>query len=227
MDLKKDVFRANKALVAHGLVVLTWGNVSGIDRKKGLVAIKPSGVPYDELKPEKMVVLDLQGNVVEGFLNPSMDAATHLMLYRKFPSIGAVVHTHSEWATIWAQAGKNIPALGTTHADYFSDAIPCTRPMTREEIGTNYEQETGQVIIETFRKRDPMNVPGVLVHSHGPFAWGRTPEEAVQNALALEQVAKMAFHTLMLNPGAKMEEHLRLFHFQRKHGPNAYYGQEY
>jgi len=227
MDLKKDVYKANGALVDHGLVILTWGNVSGIDRKKGQVVIKPSGIPVNELKPEKMVILDMEGNVVDGFLKPSMDAPTHLALYRKFPSIGSVVHTHSEWATIWAQAGRHIPALGTTHADYFSDDIPCTRPLTTKEIGTAYEAKTGNVIIETFKRMDPMNIPGVLVHSHGPFAWGRTPDEAVENALVLEKIAKLAYHTLMLNPAMVMDEHLRLFHFQRKHGPNAYYGQEY
>jgi L-ribulose-5-phosphate 4-epimerase len=224
--LKQQVLEANLELPRYGLVTFTWGNVSGIDRASGLVVIKPSGVPYEELKAEDLVVLDLEGNKVDGRLKPSSDTPTHLALYRAFPSIGGIVHTHSPWATSWAQAGRDIPALGTTHADYYYGAIPCTRRMTPEEIQGAYELETGNVIIETFRDRDPMQMPGVLVHSHAPFNWGKDPHDAVHNAVVLEEVAKMALHTYALNPAVPpMQQELLDKHFLRKHGASAYYGQ--
>ena len=196
-ELKKSVYEANMALQAHGLIVFTWGNVSGIDRGKGLFVIKPSGVPYEELKPSDMVVVDLTGKKVEGDMNPSSDTPTHLALYQAFPSIQGVVHTHSRWATIWAQAGRGIPAYGTTHGDYFYGEIPCTRRMTPEEIHGDYELETGNVIIETFVSQgmDPAFVPAVLVQSHGPFTWGKSAADAVHNAVVLEELAMMAWHT--------------------------------
>jgi len=225
--LKEAVLEANLELPKQRLVTYTWGNVSGICREKGLVVIKPSGVPYPELKLEHMVVLDLDGNQVEGKLRPSSDTPTHLVLYRAFSQIGGVVHTHSPWATSWAQAGRSIPALGTTHADYFYGEIPCTRDMTKEEIQGNYEAETGNVIVETFQGKDPMQVPGVLVKSHGPFNWGKDPHEAVHNAVVMEEVARMAFHTIMLSSGiSPMDQALLDKHFLRKHGPGAYYGQK-
>jgi len=225
-ELKEQVLRANLALPEHGLVTFTWGNVSGIDREKGLVVIKPSGVPYPSLRKEHLVVVDLDGNRVEGDLKPSSDTPTHLVLYRAFADIGGIVHTHSPWATSFAQAGRNIPALGTTHADYFYGEIPCTRKMTPEEINGNYEEETGNVIVETFLGTDPMHIPGVLVNTHGPFSWGKDPMDAVHNAVVLEEVAKMAFNTIMLNPGiGPMDRELLDRHFLRKHGANAYYGQ--
>ncbi|MDN5276542.1 MAG: L-ribulose-5-phosphate 4-epimerase [Clostridiales bacterium] len=226
--LKEAVLEANLELPRRGLVIYTWGNVSGISREEGLVVIKPSGVPYEELKLEDLVVVDLDGNQVEGKLRPSSDTPTHLVLYRAFPEIGGVVHTHSSWATSWAQAGRGIPALGTTHADYFYGEIPCTRDMTAEEIQGDYEAETGNVIVETFRARgiNPMHVPGVLVKSHGPFSWGKDPHEAVHNAVVMEEVAKIAFHTFALSPNVKAIDQVLLDkHFLRKHGPNAYYGQ--
>jgi len=224
--LKQEVLEANLDLPKYGLVTFTWGNVSGIDRESGLVVIKPSGVPYDKLKADDLVVVDLDGNKVEGKLKPSSDTPTHLVLYKAFPSIGGVVHTHSPWATAWAQAGRAIPALGTTHADYFYGEIPVTRAMTREEIETAYELETGNVIVETFKDRDPSQVPSVLVNSHAPFNWGKDPHEAVHNAVVLEEVAKMALHTYALNPGiGAMDQALLDKHFLRKHGTNAYYGQ--
>ena len=224
--LKQEVLEANLDLPKYGLVTFTWGNVSGIDRESGLVVIKPSGVPYDKLKADDLVVVDLDGNKVEGKLKPSSDTPTHLVLYKAFPSIGGVVHTHSPWATAWAQAGRAIPALGTTHADYFYGEIPVTRAMTREEIETAYELETGNVIVETFKDRDPSQVPSVLVNSHAPFNWGKNPHEAVHNAVVLEEVAKMALHTYALNPGiGAMDQALLDKHFLRKHGTNAYYGQ--
>jgi L-ribulose-5-phosphate 4-epimerase len=225
-QLKEEVLQANLDLVKHGLVVFTWGNASGIDREHGLMVIKPSGVPYEKMKPKDMVVLNLYGQVVEGNLKPSSDAPTHLVLYRQFENIGGVVHTHSEWATSWAQSGYGIPALGTTHADYFHGEIPCTRNMTQEEIQNNYEQETGKVIVNRFKHLDPDEVPGVLVNNHGPFSWGTDPENAVHNAVVLEEVAKMTFRTLMINPDAEMGKTLLGKHFLRKHGKNAYYGQE-
>jgi len=225
-ELKEQVLRANLALPEHGLVTFTWGNVSGIDREKGLVVIKPSGVPYSSLKKEHLVVVDLDGNKVEGDLKPSSDTPTHLVLYRAFKNIGGIVHTHSSWATSFAQAGRSIPAFGTTHADYFYGTIPCTRKMTAEEINGDYEKETGNVIVETFSGKDPMEVPAVLVNMHGPFAWGKDALDAVHNAVVLEEVAKMAFNTIMLNPGiGPMDTVLMNRHFFRKHGANAYYGQ--
>jgi len=223
--LKEEVYRANLDLVEHGLVIFTWGNVSGIDRERGLVVIKPSGVSYDEMRPEDMVVMNLYGQVVEGSLKPSSDTPTHLVLYRQFQNIGGVVHTHSEWATSWAQAGKGIPALGTTHADYFYGEIPCTRKMTKEEIDKDYELETGKVIVERFKELNPDQVPGVLVNNHGPFSWGTDAHNAVHNAVVMEEVAKMTFRTLQLNPETKMDQVLLDKHFLRKHGKDAYYGQ--
>ncbi|ODA17562.1 L-ribulose-5-phosphate 4-epimerase [Geobacillus thermoleovorans] len=225
-ELKRAVLEANLQLPQYRLVTFTWGNVSGIDRECGLVVIKPSGVAYDKLTIDDMVVVDLTGNVVEGDLKPSSDTPTHLWLYKQFPGIGGIVHTHSTWATVWAQAGKGIPALGTTHADYFYGEIPCTRPMTNEEIQGAYELETGKVITETFRFLDPLQMPGVLVHGHGPFAWGKDPANAVHNAVVLEEVAKMAARTYMLNPNAQpISQTLLDRHYLRKHGANAYYGQ--
>ncbi len=225
-ELKKDVFEANLDLVRLGLVLFTWGNVSGIDRKKGLVVIKPSGISYHDMKPEDMVVVNMDGKIVEGNLNPSSDTATHLVLYKTFPNTGGIVHTHSPWATSWAQAGKAIPALGTTHADYFYGPIPCTRKLTEEEISSAYEVNTGNVITETFTDIDPRAVPGVLVNNHGPFAWGKNPDEAVYHAKVLEEVAKMAFLTLLANPSATIDQFLLDRHYYRKHGGNAYYGQQ-
>lgn len=226
-QLKEEVCKANLELVAHGLVIFTWGNVSGIDREKGLVVIKPSGVSYDNMKPEDMVVVDLQtGQVVEGNLRPSSDTPTHLALYRAFPEIGGVVHTHSTYATAWAQTGLSLPNIGTTHADYFHDAVPATRAMTREEVEDDYELETGNVIVETFRDINPIHTPGVLVTNHGPFTWGKNPHEAVHNAVVLEQVAKMASISFAVNPNLTMNPLLVEKHFNRKHGPNAYYGQK-
>lgn len=225
--LKQEVLEANLDLPRYGLVTFTWGNVSGIDREQGLVVIKPSGVAYDKMKLEDLVVLDLEGNQVEGSLKPSSDTATHLVLYKAFPTVGGIVHTHSPWATAWAQAGKPIPALGTTHADYFYGEIPVTRAMTADEIAGGYELETGNVIVETFQNLDPAMVPSVLVNSHAPFNWGKDAHEAVHNAVVLEEVAKMALHTLALNPGiGPMDQTLLDKHFLRKHGANAYYGQK-
>ena len=225
--LREQVCRANLLLPKHNLVTFTWGNVSGIDRKRGLVVIKPSGLSYDDMKPEDMVVLDLDGNVVEGKWKPSSDTPTHLRLYNAFPDCGGIVHTHSRWATVFAQAGRAIPALGTTHADDFHGPIPCTRPLTDEEIAGEYEAETGNVIIETLRGHDPMAVPAALVYSHGPFAWGRNAMEAVHNAVVLEEAAFMAWHTLALNPEKEeMQKSLLDRHYLRKHGPGAYYGQK-
>lgn len=227
-DLKQAVWEANLRLPKHNLVTFTWGNVSGIDRQKGLMVIKPSGVEYDALKPSDMVVVDLEtGKTVEGDLNPSSDTDTHLVLYRAFQNIGGVVHTHSRWATIFAQAGRGVPALGTTHGDYFYGEIPCTRRMTAEEIGGRYELETGNVIVERFRHLDPDSVPAVLVHSHGPFCWGKDAKEAVHNAVVLEEVAFMAWHNLALDAALPpMQQELLDKHFLRKHGKNAYYGQK-
>ena len=227
-DLKQAVWEANLRLPKHNLVTFTWGNVSGIDRQKGLMVIKPSGVEYDALKPSDMVVVDLEtGKTVEGDLNPSSDTDTHLVLYRAFPNIGGVVHTHSRWATIFAQAGRGVPALGTTHGDYFYGEIPCTRRMTAEEIGGRYELETGNVIVERFRHLDPDSVPAVLVHSHGPFCWGKDAKEAVHNAVVLEEVAFMAWHNLAMDAALPpMQQELLDKHFLRKHGKNAYYGQK-
>ncbi|WP_139991638.1 MULTISPECIES: L-ribulose-5-phosphate 4-epimerase [Paenibacillus] len=227
--LKHAVWEANMDLPKYGLVTFTWGNVSGIDRESGYAVIKPSGVPYEELKAEQMVVVDLDGNVVEGNLRPSSDTATHVLLYKAFPNIGGIVHTHSPWATSWAQAGRAIPALGTTHGDYFYGEVPCTRAMTEAEITGAYELETGNVIVETFTSNDidPNQVPSVLVNSHAPFCWGKDPHNAVHNAVVLEEVAKMALHTFQLNPNVQpMDQALLDRHYLRKHGVNAYYGQK-
>jgi L-ribulose-5-phosphate 4-epimerase len=224
-ELKEKVFQANLDLVKLDLVVFTWGNVSAIDRDKGLVVIKPSGVSYNDMKAEDMVVVDLEGNVVEGKLNPSSDTPTHLVLYKAFENIGGVVHTHSSWATSWAQAGKSIPALGTTHADYFYGPIPCTRKLTAEEVETAYEIETGNVIVETFEKLNPDAIPGVIINNHGPFSWGIDANNAVHNAKVMEEVAKMAFASLQLNPNAEIDQFLLDKHYNRKHGKDAYYGQ--
>ena len=225
-ELKKQVLEANLLLPKYGLVTFTWGNVSGIDRDSGLVVIKPSGVPYDGMGLEDMVVVDLEGKVVEGKWKPSSDTPTHVELYKAFPKCGGIVHTHSRWATTFAQAGMDIPAMGTTHADYFYGDIPCTRPMTSEEIRGEYEKETGKVIIESFRDRDAADVPGVLVYSHGPFAWGTDAMNAVHNAVVMEEVAFMDWHAMMINPKlGPMQLELLDKHYLRKHGKNAYYGQ--
>lgn len=224
-ELKEKVFRANLDLVKHGLVIFTWGNVSGIDRESGLVVIKPSGVDYDTMTVDDMVVVDLVGKVVEGKLKPSSDTPTHLALYRAWPEIGGVVHTHSTYATAWAQAGKDIPNIGTTHADYFHHHIPCTADMTEAEVKGQYELETGNVIIKRFEGMNPMHTPGVLVKNHGPFAWGKDAHDAVHNAVVMEQVAKMASIAFQANPNLTMNPLLIEKHFNRKHGPNAYYGQ--
>lgn len=225
-QLKEEVLKANLELVKQGLVIYTWGNVSGIDREKGLVVIKPSGVSYDSMKASDMVVVDLDGKVVEGDLNPSSDTPTHLELYKAFPTIGGVVHTHSSFATSWAQAGRSIPVLGTTHADYFHGDVPCTPALDRSQIEGEYEAETGRVIVEAFKGLNPVHTPAVLVKNHGPFSWGRTPAEAVYHAKVLEEVAAMTFRSLLLNPAADIDDALVQKHFMRKHGPNAYYGQK-
>lgn len=224
-ELKKQVWEENLKLCSYGLITLTWGNASAIDRDTGLVVIKPSGVRYDVMQPEDMVVVDLEGNRVEGKWNPSSDAPTHLVLYKAFSEIGGVVHTHSRWATIFAQAGMAVPALGTTHADAFHGDVPCTRKMTAEEIAGAYEAETANVIVETFRGHDPMEIPAVLVHSHGPFTWGKNASKAVENAVILEEVAMMAWHTVHMNPTVTFQQELSDKHYLRKHGANAYYGQ--
>ena len=232
-ELKEKVCKANLELVRHGLVLFTWGNASAIDRSSGLVVIKPSGVSYDDMKPSDMVVVDLEGKVVEGNLRPSSDTPTHVVLYKAFPGIGGVVHTHSTYATAWAQAGRNIPNIGTTHADYFHDDIPCTRDMRKAEVFGEYEKETGNVIVERFRNIDPNDTPGVLVRNHGPFTWGTDVLNAVHNAVVLEEVAKMAFisSTIQLptldviEHVPSMNKHLIEKHYSRKHGPGAYYGQ--
>ncbi|MDH6391123.1 L-ribulose-5-phosphate 4-epimerase [Parabacteroides sp. PFB2-12] len=224
-SLKEEVFVANLDLVKHGLVIFTWGNVSAIDKETGLVVIKPSGVSYETMKAEDMVVVDLEGKIVEGRMKPSSDTPTHLALYKAFPEIGGIVHTHSTYATSWAQAGCDIPNIGTTHADYFKDDVPCTRQMTVEEINGAYELETGNVIIERFKDLNAEYTPGVLVNNHGPFAWGKDAHNAVHNAVVLEQVAKMAYIAYGVNPELKMNQELIKKHFFRKHGPGAYYGQ--
>ena len=224
--LKEKVCKANLELVEHGLVIFTWGNVSAIDRESGLVVIKPSGVSYDNMKPSDMVVVDLDGNIVEGDLNPSSDTPTHLALYRAWPEIGGVVHTHSTYATAWAQAGRDLPNIGTTHADYFHKEIPCTDFMTEAEVKGAYELETGNVIIRRFEGMNPVHTPGVLVKNHGPFSWGKDAFDAVHNAVVMEQVAKMAYIAFGVNPDLKMNDLLIEKHFNRKHGPGAYYGQK-
>ena len=225
--LKQEVLEANLMLPKHGLVTFTWGNVSAVDRESGMVVIKPSGVEYGEMTAEDMVVVHLKtGEVVEGKLNPSSDTPTHLKLYRAFKNAGGIVHTHSRWATSFAQAGRGIIPMGTTHADYFYGEIPCTRAMTPDEIGGEYERDTGKVIIEAFEGIDPMTIPAVLVKSHGPFTWGSTPAEAVHNAVVLEEAAFMNYHAMMINPQVgHMQQELLDKHYLRKHGENAYYGQ--
>lgn len=224
-SLKQEVFQANLDLVKHGLVIFTWGNVSAIDRQSGLVVIKPSGVSYDTMKADDMVVVDLDGKIVEGKMKPSSDTPTHLILYKAFQQVGGIVHTHSTYATAWSQAGCDIPNIGTTHADYFKDAIPCTRPMTSQEVEGDYELETGNVIVERFDGLNEMYTPGALVNNHGPFTWGKDAHNAVHNAVVLEQVAKMAYISLSINSQLKMNDDLIKKHFFRKHGPGAYYGQ--
>lgn len=227
-ELKKQVYEANMKLPKHGLVTFTWGNVSGIDRKSGLFVIKPSGVDYDELVPEDMVVMDLDGNRVEGNYKPSSDTATHLELYKAFPAIGGIVHTHSSYATSWAQAGRSIPCYGTTHADYIYGEVPCLRCLNKEEIEEAYEENTGHLIVSEFKRlnKDPMAVPAVLCKNHGPFAWGKNAMDAVHNAVVLEEVAKMAYWTEIINPkSVPAPSELQDKHYFRKHGANAYYGQ--
>ena len=227
--LRQAVYEANMELPRRGLVTYTWGNVSGIDREKGLVVIKPSGVEYEQLTPEKLVVLDLDGNIVEGDLNPSSDTKTHLELYKAFPALGGVVHTHSPCAVAWAQAGEDIPCYGTTHADYFYGPVPCARGLTQEELDEDYEKNTGKVIVETFTGRgiDPAHLPAVICRNHGPFTWGKSPAQAVYHAAVLEEVAKMALLTRQVKAdAAPAPDHLVEKHFLRKHGPNAYYGQK-
>lgn len=225
-QLKKQVLEANLLLPKYGLVTFTWGNVSGIDRESGLVVIKPSGVPYEGMTEEDMVVVDLDGKRVEGKWKPSSDTPTHVELYKAFPALGGIVHTHSRWATTFAQAGLDIPAMGTTHGDYFYGDIPCTRKMTPQEIAGEYEKETGRVIVETFAGKSPADIPGVTVHSHGPFAWGKDAMDAVHNAVVMEEVAFMDWHAMMINPAAgRMQQELLDKHYLRKHGKNAYYGQ--
>lgn len=226
-ELKQLVYEANMLLPKYHLVTFTWGNVSAIDREKGLFVIKPSGVDYQVMKPEDMVVIDMKGNRVEGTYNPSSDTATHLELYKAFPEMGGIVHTHSSWATSWAQAGRSIPCYGTTHADYFYGEILCARSLTAEEINQEYEKNTGLVIIETFKGKDPMASPGVLCTNHGPFAWGKDAREAVHNAVVMEEVAKMAYRSEQLNPDIQAAPQvLQDKHYFRKHGANAYYGQK-
>jgi L-ribulose-5-phosphate 4-epimerase len=228
-DLKEQVLQANLDLPKHELVTFTWGNVSGINRDSGLVVIKPSGVPYEKLTVKDMVVVNLDGEVVEGNLKPSSDTATHLVLYKHFDAIGGIVHTHSTWATAFAQSAKGVPALGTTHADYFYGTVPCTRPMTVQEIQHNYELETGNVIVETFEKLDldPNQIPSVLVHKHAPFNWGKSPAEAVHNAVVLEEVARLAHLSYQLDHQVDdMDQELLDKHYLRKHGAGAYYGQK-
>lgn len=225
-QLKQNVFNANLDLVKHGLVLFTWGNVSGIDRESGLVVIKPSGVSYNNMKASDMVVVDLNGNIVEGDMRPSSDTPTHIELYKAFKNIGGVVHTHSTYATAWAQAGKNIPIIGTTHADYFANDIPCTPDMPEKWVMGDYEKETGSAIIETFKNINPNEIPAVLVKNHGPFAWGNNPDNAVYNAVVLEEVARMAQIAYTINPALTMNPALVKKHYERKHGKNAYYGQK-
>ena len=228
-ELKKKVYEANMELPRRGLVTYTWGNVSGIDREKGLFVIKPSGVEYDELRPEDLVVMDLSGKKVEGELNPSSDTKTHLVLYNAFPQLGGIVHTHSPYAVGWAQAGEDIPCFGTTHADYFYGPIPCARHLTQEELDEDYELNTGKIIVETFRKRgiDPVAVPAVVCFSHGPFTWGKDAAQAVYHAVVLEEVAKMALFTRQVRPDAvPAPQRIQDKHYLRKHGPGAYYGQK-
>ena len=224
-QLKQQVLKANLDLVKHNLVILTWGNASAIDRESGLVVIEPSGVDYDNMTADDMVVVDLDGNIIEGNLRPSSDTPTHLALYRRFPEIGGVVHTHSTYATAWSQAGLDIPNIGTTHADTFHRNIPCTNEMSKEQIDSAYEASTGDIIAEAFEGINPMHTPAVLVRHHGPFTWGKSADDAVHNAVVLEEVAKMASISVALNPNIEMNNDLIEKHYNRKHGANAYYGQ--
>lgn len=225
--LKEKVYNANLELPKRGLITYTWGNVSGIDRNKKLIVIKPSGVEYENMKVEDMVVVDLEGNIVEGHYKPSSDTATHIELYKAFSDIGGIVHTHSPWATSWAQSGRDIPCYGTTHADYFHGPIPCTRELTDDEIENGYEKNTGKVIVERFKKLNPVHVPAVICINHGPFTWGKDPAEAVYNSVVLDELAKMAYYSEQLNPNIKpAPENIINKHFLRKHGVNAYYGQD-
>ncbi len=227
-DLRDAVYEANMELPKRGLVVYTWGNVSGVDRDKGLVVIKPSGVEYEDLTPDNLVVVDFDNKIVEGKMNPSSDTKTHVELYKSFPSVGGIVHTHSSYAVGWAQAGRDIPCYGTTHADYFYGAVPCTRNLTQEEVEGDYELNTGKVIVATFseRKLDPLAVPGVICRCHGPFTWGKNPAQAVYHAVVLEETAKMAMFTLSIDANAaEAPKYVLDKHYLRKHGPNAYYGQ--
>jgi L-ribulose-5-phosphate 4-epimerase len=227
LELKEQVWRANLNLVKYNLVTLTWGNVSGYDRNEKIVAIKPSGVSYEELMPDDIVIVDLEGQIIEGTLTPSSDTPTHLELYKAFDGISAMVHTHSEFATVFAQANREIPCLGTTHADYFKGSVPVTRLIRKKEVDADYEVNTGKVIIERFSDLDPHEMPAVLVAGHGPFTWGRTPDEAVKNSMVLERVAKMAWGTLLLNQKCEqVPEYLLHKHHRRRHGPDAYYGQK-
>jgi len=227
LELKEKVWQANLDLVKHNLVILTWGNVSGYDRDEGIVAIKPSGMSYEELMPDDIVIVDLEGTVIEGALNPSSDTPTHLELYKSLEGISAVAHTHSEYATMFAQAKREIPCLVTTHADYFNGPVPVTRLISAKEVESDYERNTGKVIVERFSSLNPLEMPAVLVAGHGPFTWGRTPDDAVKTCLALEKVAQMACGTLFLNPrGDPVPDYLRQKHHQRRHGPDAYYGQK-
>lgn len=224
--LKITVFKANLDLVNQGLVIHTWGNVSGRDKSSGLIVIKPSGIRYESMKPEDMVVLDPEGKVVEGKYKPSTDAPTHLLLYKKFETVGGIVHTHSTYATSWAQAGRAIPAFGTTHADHYYGPVLCSRQLTSEEINSDYEVNTGRVIVETLKDADPLTLPSVLVNCHGPFCWGKDTEEAVYNAVALEEIARMAFYTVLLGKKEPVDQVLLDKHYSRKHGRDAYYGQK-
>ena len=224
-DLKRKVLEANLELFTSGLVTHTWGNASGIDRARGIVVIKPSGVPYESMTEDDMVMVDLDGNVVGGHLKPSSDTPTHLELYKAFPEIGGIVHTHSPFATAWAQAGMDIPCLGTTHADYFRGPVPCTSALSEEQLAGYYEKETGIAIVDCFKAINPMHMPGALVRNHGPFTWGPTPAEAAFNASVLEEIARMAYYTLQINPSASCDARLEDVHFFRKHGPGARYGQ--
>lgn len=227
LELKEKVWRANLDLVKHNLVTLTWGNVSGYDQEERIVAIKPSGVSYEEIMPDDIVIVDLEGQIIEGTLIPSSDTPTHLELYKAFAGISAVAHTHSEYATLFAQANREIPCLGTTHADYFKGPVPVTRLIRKKEVDSDYEVNTGKVIIERFSDLDPHEMPAVLVSGHGPFTWGRTPDEAVKNSMVLEKVAQMAWGTLSLNPKCdQIPEYLLHKHHRRRHGPDAYYGQK-
>jgi len=224
-NLKEQVFHANLNLIQNGLVFLTWGNASGFDKETGLVVIKPSGLAYEKMDANDMVVLTLEGKIVEGNLKPSSDTPTHLELYRSFAGIGGIVHTHSTYATAWAQAGKSIPIIGTTHADYFASDVPCTRYMADSEVFGDYELETGKAIVKIFEKLNPVETPGVLVKNHGPFTWGKDTDQAVHNAIVLEEIAKIAHLSLLLNPNLTMNKALVRKHYERKHGTNAYYGQ--